>query len=302
MPLTGYAFIISFISMLLSVAAPAIAEKWPPLSPGDLAKIKAAVPEKALVKPLKPRKLLVFSLGPEANHKATPHGKVALKLIGQRTGAFEVTHTSDPSMLKAAALAPFDALLLNNSNRMSCLNDPEIQDAILKFIRAGKGFVGIHAATTNFVPKFKSNWPEGAEMIGGVFDGHPWHEKVTIKVEEPDHPINAAFEDNTFEIEDEIYQFTGPYSREKVRVLLSLDKTKSDMSAEKRAKIKRDDLDFPVSWVREYGKGRVFYCSLGHDFHIFWDARVLKHYLYGIQFALGDLEADTTPSAIKDRP
>ncbi|MCK4959454.1 MAG: ThuA domain-containing protein, partial [Planctomycetes bacterium] len=250
MPLTGYAFIISFISMLLSVAAPAIAEKWPPLSPGDLAKIKAAVPEKALVKPLKPRKLLVFSLGPEANHKATPHGKVALKLIGQRTGAFEVTHTSDPSMLKAAALAPFDALLLNNSNRMSCLNDPEIQDAILKFIRAGKGFVGIHAATTNFVPKFKSNWPEGAEMIGGVFDGHPWHEKVTIKVEEPDHPINAAFEDNTFEIEDEIYQFTGPYSREKVRVLLSLDKTKSDMSAEKRAKIKRDDLDFPVSWVR----------------------------------------------------
>ncbi|MEA3365531.1 MAG: HEAT repeat domain-containing protein, partial [Candidatus Hydrogenedentes bacterium] len=61
--------------------------------------------------------------------------------------------------------------------------------------------------------------------------------------------------------------------------------------------IRRDDDDFAVSWVRTYGEGRVFYCSLGHRHEIFWNPAILQHYLDGIQFALGDLAADTTPSA-----
>ena len=59
----------------------------------------------------------------------------------------------------------------------------------------------------------------------------------------------------------------------------------------------RTDNDFAVSWVRSWGKGRVFYCSLGHRNEIFWNPAILQHYLDGIQFALGDLPADTTPSA-----
>jgi uncharacterized protein len=51
-----------------------------------------------------------------------------------------------------------------------------------------------------------------------------------------------------------------------------------------------------VSWIRTYGKGRVFYCSLGHREEIFWNPVVLRHYLAGIQFAIGDLPADSTPS------
>lgn len=288
----------SFTLFFLPAVATTLAEQWPPLSSHQLEQITAAIPDTALVKPSRPRKLLVFSLDAKANHEATPLGKKAFELMAQKTGAFQVTQSSDPSMLKASNLAAFDALLFNNSNRMSCLNDPEIQESILSFVRGGKGFIGIHAAVTNFVPKFNSDWPEGAEMLGGIFDGHPWHEKVTIKVEEPDNPINAAFDGDTFEITDEIYQFAAPYSRKNVRVLLSLDKSGSDMSESKRKKINREDLDFPVSWVRTYGKGRVFYCSLGHDFPVFWDKRVLKHYLYGIQFALGDLPVDTTPNPL----
>ena len=59
----------------------------------------------------------------------------------------------------------------------------------------------------------------------------------------------------------------------------------------------REDKDNAISWIRNVESGRVFYCSLGHNNHIFWTPSVLKHYLDGIQFALGDLPADATPSA-----
>ena len=133
----------------------------------------------------------------------------------------------------------------------------------------------------------------GRMGVGGIFDGHPWHEKVTVKLDEPEHPLTAAFRGKGFEITDEIYQFTGPYSRKRLRVLLSLDTGKTDMN---RPGIKRADRDFPISWVQRFGRGRVFYCSLGHDHDVFWNPAVLRHYLDGIQFALGDLPADSTPS------
>ncbi len=55
--------------------------------------------------------------------------------------------------------------------------------------------------------------------------------------------------------------------------------------------------DMAIAWVREFGKGRVFYCSLGHRNDVYWSKQVLQHYLDGIQYALGDLEADATPTA-----
>jgi quercetin dioxygenase-like cupin family protein len=80
------------------------------------------------------------------------------------------------------------------------------------------------------------------------------------------------------------------FRKDSVRVLLSLD-----FSDPKTASVKKEQTYVPISWVRTWGKGRVFYCSLGHDNHVFWNAAVLKHYLDGIQFALGDLPVDTTP-------
>jgi hypothetical protein len=58
---------------------------------------------------------------------------------------------------------------------------------------------------------------------------------------------------------------------------------------------KRDDGLFPISWCREYGKGRTFYCSLGHRDEIYWNPTVLQHYLAGFQYVLGDIDADATP-------
>ena len=115
-----------------------------------------------------------------------------------------------------------------------------------------------------------------------------------IKLDEPLNALCEAFGGRGFRIADEIYQFKAPYSRKDLRVLLSLDTAGTDMT---KGGISRRDGDFAVSWLSSYGKGRVFYCSLGHRREIFWVPAVLRHYLDGIQFALGDLPADTTPSA-----
>ncbi len=257
------------------------------ISPEEMKKIEAAVPEQATAKPRKPRKLLVFSLV-GGNHTATPYGAKALELMGAKTAAFDVVHGTDPSVLKAENLKSFDAVCFNNSNRLRCFNDPVLCRGLLEFVKSGKGFVGIHAAATNFSAKWGSEWPEGAEMLGGIFNGHPWHEKVTIKPAEAGHPLNAAFAGKGFEITDEIYQFTGPHSRETLRILLRVDETGTDMN--KPSKMDRADDDFAVSWVRSFGKGRVFYWSLGHFAWACSSPEVMEHYLAGIQWAIGDLD------------
>ena len=108
--------------------------------------------------------------------------------------------------------------------------------------------------------------------------------------------INRGFGGKGFVLSDEIYQIKGAYSREKFRVLISLD-----MSDERNKKIDpkgvhRTDNDFGVAWIRPYEKGRVFYSSLGHNHDLFWNTAVVQHYLDGIQYALGDLKCDDSPS------
>ena len=138
--------------------------------------------------------------------------------------------------------------------------------------------------------------------MGAYFWGHPWTAKtnVTIVVEDPEHEIiKPVFQGiSDFRLQEEIYQFKEePYSRKRLRILLHLDPERSDPVDP--AKVKRTDGDFAVAWVKDAGKGKVFYTSIGHNNHIFYNPLMLKHYLAGIQFAMGDLKADTIPSAKK---
>ncbi len=133
--------------------------------------------------------------------------------------------------------------------------------------------------------------------MGGYFNGHPWNanNNVTIVIEDCEHALmKPVFGDaNDFALKEEIYQFREePYSRDRLRVLLHVDLARSDQVK----KLKRTDNDYAVAWVQQVGKGRVFYSSIGHNPHIYWNPLMLKHYLAGIQFATGDLPADTTPS------
>jgi type 1 glutamine amidotransferase len=207
-------------------------------------------------------------------------------------------------------LAQYDAVLFESTTQLK-FKDPAQREALLNFVKGGKGFIGIHAASDNF-----PTWPEAVEMIGGQFDGHPWtaggsgpkeSDGWSMKVDDPDHPINKSFGGKGFVLKDEIYQIKGPYSRDTHRVLLSLDMSKPSTKAPIKNGKKgqawggRADGDHAISWIKRYGEGRVFYCSLGHRKEIYWDKPVLEHYLAGIQYALGDFKVDDTPSAKLDK-
>lgn len=258
--------------------------------PGEeKAKIDAALPRQPIVNPRTERRLLVFTLSKGFKHSAIPYGEYTFKRLGETSGAYTATVSEDPRVFAPDSLARYDAILFNNTTG-TLFEDPVLRESLMNFVRGGGGIAGIHAATDCFY-----DWPAFGEMMGGYFDGHPWNESVTLKIEEPNHPVAQPLGEE-FVVADEIYQFKEPYSRENLRVLVSLDTDKTNMN---KNGIRRDDGDFAVSWVRDYGEGRVFYCSLGHRHDIFWNEPVLEHYLAGIQFALGDLEADARPSAAR---
>ncbi|MEW6074062.1 MAG: ThuA domain-containing protein [Planctomycetota bacterium] len=259
------------------------------ISPEAIEKIEQALPKEAPVKPKKERRLLVYTRCEGFVHGSIPYCAEAFVRMGKATDAYSATVSDDPRVFAAEKLAEFDAIVLDNTTG-TLLAEAERRESLLAFVKGGKGLAGVHAATD-----CSYDWPEFGEMIGGYFDGHPWNEQVTIRVEDPGHPINAAFLGRAFAVADEIYQFRSPYSRESLRVLLSLDVNKTDLAKDG---IHREDRDFAVSWVRSYGEGRVFYCSLGHRNEIFWNPTLLRHYLAGLQFVLGDLPADTAPSGV----
>jgi type 1 glutamine amidotransferase len=291
--------------LLLSILLLA-ASAFGQLTKEEEARIDEVIPAKAAAAPLKPRRLLVINLHVRdgqiiKGHSSIPYGNYAIQQMGEQTGAWETLFSDDISVFKAENLHRFDAICFNNTAGV-LFEETELRESLLSFIAGGGGFVGIHAAAATFVqwPRY-DQWPEFGEMLGGYENGgHPWkpHETITLKVDDPEHPINAPFLGKGFEISDEVFQFQEPYSRKKLRVLLSIDTDKTDMNPDRRILPERlEDRDLAISWVRQYDQGRVFYSSLGHNPHIFWNKPVLEHFMAGIQFALGDLPADAAPSA-----
>ncbi len=265
--------------------------KLPELSAAERQGIEAAVPAAARVKPAKPRRILVFWRCEGFFHgSGIAGGNLSIERMAAKTGAFSADFSIDYSAFDAANLARYDAIVLNNTTQLA-LPDEAKKQALLEFVRGGKGIVGIHAATDNFY-----KWPEAAAMMGGLFAGHPWGGGGTwaVKIDEPGHVLNRAFGGQGYKLKDEIYQFKDPYTRADRRVLLSLDLADPETAkpAEKGA---RADRDYAISWIRQEGKGRVFYCSHGHAANVFAFAPVVQHFLDGIQYAIGDLAADATP-------
>jgi type 1 glutamine amidotransferase len=281
---------------------------WPALPESEVAKVMAAVPDKAPVAPARPRKLLVFYRTDGFPHASIPHWNKCIEALGQRTGAYTATLSQSYADLSAENLKQYDAIFLNNTCRMKT---PEpVKAALLDFIRSGKGIAGNHGAGDNW-----HDWPEGTELIGAEFVTHPYG-RIQIKVDDSQSPLTAVFAGKSFAYQDEIYAFKEPYSREKLRVLLSIDYPNSPdvPKAEQRIRdraaapdandtAKRDlaavraDKDYALAWVRSFGQGRYFYCALGHRAEVTLDPMMVKFFLAGIQYALGDLRSDDAPSS-----
>jgi len=238
------------------------------------------------------KRLLAIAQSKGFQHDAISYALGTIWKIGQESGVYDTFLRTDTELItkkklprNAKNLDYFDAVLFYTTGELDM--DAEQKADLLSFIRDdGKGFIGVHSAPDTFY-----QWPEYGELIGGYFDGHPWNVfEAPIIVEDRDHPATRHLP-RTLTVRDEIYPVRN-FSRERVRVLMRLDETKLDYSVKG---IKREDRDFAVTWVRRYGKGRVFYSSFGHV-EATWDRPdIQKMWLEGIKWAMGLTEGDATP-------
>jgi type 1 glutamine amidotransferase len=251
-----------------------------------------AAPPAPHAKQIHLKHVLVIAQTKGYEHNSVSDAMAAIYSVGRESGLWDTEMRTDTELLtkkdlgrNATNLNYFDVLVFASTTGEMDLDASQKAD-ILSFIHDdGKGFVGIHAALdTNYT------WPEYGEMIGGWFDQHPWGTfNAPIISESPDFPAVSHFP-KAFVKYDEIYQ-PKAWSRDKVNVLLSLDPSKLDYSNNPR--IHRTDHDFPVAWSKMYGKGRVFYSTLGHTEEAWQDPDIRKMYFEAIRWALGMTEGST---------
>jgi len=219
--------------------------------------------------------LLYLTLTAGYRHASIPLSREIVKEIGEKSGAFETTLAEDLTPFTAENLKKYDAVMFNTTGELP-MTDAE-KKAFVDFIRSGHGFVGVHSATDTFYL-----WEEYGNLIGGYFNGHPWHEMVRIEVADPASNL-VGFLGKTFEINDEIYQVSD-FKASDSRVLLRIDPSSVD---QKKAGVQRRYYGWPVAWTRQYGKGRVYYNGLGHDDWVWKDPRFQEMLLNGIKWTMG---------------
>jgi uncharacterized protein len=217
-------------------------------------------------------------------HESITHALSTIERLGWESGLYDtIIRTDSQSITKspilfrqgtgiasgeqflARNLDYFDAIFFFGVREIDL--DPQQREDLLRFVRDdGKGFVSTHAGATAFF-----SWPEFGEMVGGRFDEHPWGiSEATVVVEDRASPITRHLP-ASFPVTDEHYQLKD-FSRDKVKVLARLDASKLDLTA---PLVHRTDRDFVVAYTKEYGKGRVFYSTLGHPREL-WDEKWLQ--------------------------
>lgn len=267
------------------------AKVFKPLTQEQKQEIQNAIPDAATAKPDQQRKILVFYRCETFIHSSIPWGNYAIQQMGEKTGAFQVDLADTYDVFDAKNLEQYDAILLNSTTSLD-FETPDQQAAFMDFIIDGKGLAGIHAASDNFYRA-----PKCRAIVGGEFGGHPWNAGGTwaFKLDDPEHTLNRPFQGKGFWHTDEIYQYKpGTFAGPKVlRILVSLDMNQQAV----KGQIDDGPREVPVSWIREAGQGRVFYTNFGHREDTYTKPAIMQHMLDGIQYALGDLEADATPTA-----
>jgi len=247
----------------------------------------------AAAQPPAKKRLLAIGAVAGYQHDSTSDALATLWRIGKDTGLWDTYIRTDTQLItkkklenNAKNLDYFDAILFYTTGELPM--DDEQKAALLSFVHDdGKGFIGVHSALDTFY-----KWPAYGEMIGAWFNEHPWGVfQAPVIVEDPDFPAMRGFPDK-FTIEDEIYQPSKEFSRNKVRVLARLDETRIDLS---NPKVHRTDKDFAVAWVKMYGKGRVFYSTFGHTAAAWTHPEVPAMYREAVKWAMGMTEGNATP-------
>lgn len=288
------------LATALSLAANLAHGDWPydKIDKVDVLPLETIVAEWHGVKPTRQHRVLLFSECFGYNHHGGRcYGDWTFIHAGEKTGTWQIVQEKDVGRLADKNfLAGFDALIFNNSTGITEAKAPGLTDALTSFVEGGGGIALIHSGLDAFKDSNRL-----LDMFGGRFRGHPWHADGTWRLlnEAGAHPVNASFRNLgvAFYKQDEIYEFPEIFDRRKCRILLSVDLSDS---VTKAAEVwwkdtfgpgsTRADHDYAVSWVKTYGKGRIFYTSFGHDRNAFLDRDRLYHMFAGLQYVLGDID------------
>jgi cytochrome c len=224
--------------------------------------------------------VLIFSKTAGFRHDAIPAGITAIQQLGTQNN-FTVEATEDAAQFTDTNLARFRAVIWL-STTADVLNATQ-QAAFERYIRAGGGFVGVHAASDT-----EYDWPWYGNLVGAYFAGHPAIQPVTVRIEDTAHPSNAGIPVN-WNRTDELYNYrTNP--RSQVHVLANLNEatyTGGTMNG-----------DHPISWCRPYDGGRSWYTGLGHTQESYTEANFRTHLLGGIKYAAQNIGNCSVPATV----
>jgi uncharacterized protein len=276
------------------------------LAPGSASQSGVSAASRALKKVL-----AIGDVHTGYQHDSVSHALATIERLGRESGLFTTYIRTDTQLItkqpvygtgkyaappngfravNAKTLNDFDAIFFYGLGEES-LTDAQKTD-LLSFVHDdGKGFVGAHSAIDAFY-----SWPKYGDMMGAYFDNHPWGVfDAPVIVEQLNFPGMSKFPPE-FIIHDEIYAVTEyPYSRENVDVLARLDASKIDL---KMKGVNRSDRDFPVAWVKNYGRGNVFYSTFGHPDEAWDDPRVQHMYMEALKWAMGFTQYTPRPHPV----
>jgi len=249
-----------------------------------------------------PKKILLVTVTVGFPHSSIATAEKVLKEMGEKSGSFVISDIvgSGPrpryksqekaweqtikqdlaEKMSPSELKKYDAIIFANTT-----GDLPVPDkaAFLQFIKDGKAFIGMHSASDTFHGSDGSVDPF-IEMLGGEFLSHGPQVGVECINEDPQHPACAHIEGSWKIKMEEIYLLKN-YHREKVHSLLSLEKHPNNNTPG----------HFPIAWCKNYGKGKVFYTSLGHREDVWESQEYQKHVLGGIRWALGQAPGSAEP-------
>jgi type 1 glutamine amidotransferase len=220
-------------------------------------------------------RVLYFTYSAGYRHEVIPLSKAILTQLGKNSGVFDVIATEDASEFSTDNLKRYAAVMFYTTGELPMSHAEKA--ALLNFVRSGRGFLGIHSATDTFY-----TWPDYLDLIGGYFNGHPWHQAVTIEVADPGDPL-VAFLGSSLQFEDEIYQISD-FDYRGSRVLLRLDPSSVDLG---KPGVHQRFYGWPLAWTRVYGQGRVFYTALGHEASVWQDIRYQRILTNAILWSMG---------------
>ncbi len=215
-------------------------------------------------------RILIFCKTAGYHHSSIAVGIVAIQKLGAQN-KFDVDTSTDANKINSENLKEYKAVIFLSTTG-DILND-EQQEVFKKYIEAGGGFMGIHAATD-----CEYDWPWYGNLVGAYFGGHPAQQVATLNIVDSKNPSTKHLP-NPWQRKDEWYSFK--WMAEGLHELITIDEKSYDLG-----KITPMG-HHPMAWYHEYDGGRSFYTELGHTEESFADPLYLQHILGGVKYAMG---------------